>query len=47
MVLASLLYLVFAQNFGAYRVFGDGTDYFSLAQRLFGDRDAASGYNFG
>lgn len=41
------LYVVFAANFGAYRVVGDGVDYFSFVQRLFGDRSDASGYNFG
>ena len=38
---------MFSLNFGAYRVFGDGIDYYSFVQRLFGDRPTGSGYNFG
>lgn len=38
---------VFSLNFGAYRVFGDGEQYFSFLERLFGDRGGGSGYNFG
>jgi len=41
------LFVVFALNFGAFRVFGDGTQYYSFVQRLFGDRSDATGYNFG
>ena len=44
---ALLLYVVFALNFGAYRVFGDGVDYFSFDQRLFGDTSAGTAYGFG
>jgi hypothetical protein len=40
-------FAVFSLNFGAYRVFGDGEDYYSFVQRLFGDRASGSGYNFG
>jgi hypothetical protein len=43
----AILFIVFALNFGAYRVFGDGAQYYSFVQRLFGDRPDASGYNFG
>jgi hypothetical protein len=46
-VLVTAAYLLFTLNFGAYRVFGDGEQYFSFVQRLFGDRADASGYNFG
>ena len=41
------LFLAFALNFGTYRISGDGVDYYSFVQRLFGDRPAGSGYNFG
>lgn len=41
------MFAAVALNFGAYRVFGDGEQYFSFLQRLFGDRDVGSGYNFG
>ncbi|HUP32685.1 MAG TPA: hypothetical protein VM184_06585 [Gaiellaceae bacterium] len=44
---ALAFFAVFALNFGAYRVFGDGEQYFSLLERLFGDRGEGSGYNFG
>jgi hypothetical protein len=44
---AAAVFLAFALNFGAYRVFGDGVDYYSFVQRLFGDRSTGSGYNFG
>ena len=44
---AAAVFVVFALNFGAYRVFGDGIDYYSFVQRLFGDRSNGSGYNFG
>jgi hypothetical protein len=47
-VVAALgVWIVFALNFGDYKVFGDGVDYFSFDQRLFGDRPTGSGYNFG
>jgi hypothetical protein len=41
------LYTLFALNFGAYRVFGDGEMYFSFDQHLFGDRPDGTAYNFG
>lgn len=41
------LFAAFALNFGAYRVFGDGEQYFSFLERLFGVREEGSGYNFG
>ena len=44
---AVAVFLVFSLNFGAYRVFGDGVDYYSFVQRLFADRSHGSGYNFG
>jgi hypothetical protein len=44
---AGVAFTLFALNFGAYRVFGDGVDYYSFVQRLFGDRRTGSGYNFG
>lgn len=46
-VVACLAFALFALNFGAYRVFGDGDDYYSFVQKLFGDRPSGSGYNFG
>jgi hypothetical protein len=45
--LAVVTFAAFSLNFGAYRVFGDGDEYFSFVQRLFGDRATGSGYNFG
>ena len=44
---AAVVFTLFSLNFGAYRVFGDGVDYYSFVQRLFGDRPNGSGYNFG
>src|SRR5882672_1441706 len=41
------LYTLFALNFGAYRVFGDGEMFFSFDQHLFGDRRDGTAYNFG
>ena len=46
-VTATTLFLAFSLNFGAYRIFGDGVDYYSFDQRLFGDVAHGSGYNFG
>jgi len=46
-VVAGVVLLAFTLNFGAYRVFGDGVDYYSFLQRLFGERSTGSGYNFG
>lgn len=46
-VAALIAWIVFALNFGDYKVVGDGVDYFSFDQRLFGDRATGSGYNFG
>jgi hypothetical protein len=40
-------FTLFALNFGAYRVFGDGVNYYSFTQRLFGDTSRATAYNFG
>lgn len=40
-------FALFALNFGAYRVFGDGVNYYSFTQRLFGDGSDATAYNFG
>jgi len=48
LVLAVLaVFVFFSLNFGADRVFGDGVNYYSLTQRIFGDRHGGSGYNFG
>jgi hypothetical protein len=44
---ATAAFALFSLNFGAYRIFGDGTDYYSFDQRLFGDTSHGSGYNFG
>jgi hypothetical protein len=41
------VFVVFALNFGAYAISGDGTVYYAFVQRLFGDVPSASGYNFG
>jgi hypothetical protein len=46
-VAALAVWIMFALNFGDYKVVGDGLDYFSFDQRLFGDRPSGSGYNFG
>lgn len=46
-VVACVLFALFSLNFGAFRVFGDGVDYYSFVQKLFGDRPHGSGYNFG
>lgn len=46
-VAALAVFAIFALNFGAYRVFGDGEQYFSFVERLFGDGSGGSGYNFG
>jgi hypothetical protein len=44
---AAVAVLAVCVNFGSYRVFGDGEEYYSFVQRLFGDRPSGSGYNFG
>jgi hypothetical protein len=41
------VFLAFSLNFGAYRVFGDGVNYYAFTQRLFGDTSGGTGYNFG
>ena len=46
-LVALMAYVVFAVNFGAYFVFGDGAIYFSFDQVLFGDAERGSAYNFG
>src|SRR5581483_9024119 len=46
-VFGGIALLAFTLNFGAYRVFGDGVDYYSFLQRLFGERQTGSVYNFG
>ena len=40
-------FAAFALNFGAYRVFGDGVNYYAFTERLFGDTSGGTAYNFG
>jgi hypothetical protein len=42
-----LFYLVFAANFSAYRVFGDGVGYYDFMRRLIGESVDARAYQFG
>jgi hypothetical protein len=44
---ALVTFLLFAANFNAYRVFGDGTVPYAFVRRLFGHDDDAIGYQFG
>lgn len=46
-VTAILAFLVFAANFNAYRVFGDGEVAYTFLRRLFGEDVDAVGYQFG
>jgi len=45
--LTCLVFLVFALNFNAYRVFGDGTIEFGFVRKLFGEHVDALAYQFG
>lgn len=47
LVAALILFLLFALNFNAYRVFSDGKTYYSFVQLMFGDASTGSGYLFG
>jgi hypothetical protein len=46
-IVAIVVYLLFAVNFNAYRVFGDGEVAYAFLRRLFGEDVDAVGYQFG
>lgn len=46
-ILSALVFLVFAANFNAYRVFGDGEVAYAFLRKLFGEDVEAVGYQFG